>query len=101
MNLLQFENDYYKLIIQKLINEKNQWPKWVHLHNFTGGISVCQRNEQIKVYLKSALKKRSSTISEVLKRMITIEQREFKLSNEYQKVSIKHEQVFKLAHFLN
>lgn len=57
VNLLQFENDYYKLIIQKLINEKNQWPKWVHLHNFTGGISVCQRNEQIKVYLKSALKR--------------------------------------------
>lgn len=33
--------------------------------------------------------------------MVTIEHREFKLSNEYQKVSLKHEQVFKQAQFLN
>ena len=62
---------------------------------------MCQRNEQIKTYLKAALKKRDCTISEVVKRMCTIENRDFKLSNEYQKVSQKHEQVFKSAAYLN
>ena len=96
-----FDNEYYKLIIQKLINEKEIWPKWQHMKHFTGGTSICQRNEQIKTFLKSALKKRECTISEVVKRMLTIEHRDFKLSHEYQKVSPKHEQVFKVASFLN
>jgi hypothetical protein len=71
------------------------------MKHFTGGTSICQRNEQIKTFLKSALKKRECTISEVVKRMLTIEHRDFKLSHEYQKVSPKHEQVFKVASFLN
>ena len=98
---MQFDNEYYKLIIQKLVNEKDIWPKYRHLQAFTGGISVCQRNEQIKSYLKSALKKRECTLNEVIKRMLQIELRDFKLSNEYQRVSPKHEQVFKNAKYLN
>lgn len=78
-----FGNESFKLVIQKLVNEKMYWPKWVHLQHFTGGASICQRNEQIKTYLKTALKKRECTIAEVVKRMMTIEQRDFKLSNEY------------------
>jgi hypothetical protein len=38
---MQFDNEYYKLIIQKLVNEKDIWPKYRHLQAFTGGISVC------------------------------------------------------------
>ena len=98
---MQFDNEYYKLIIQKLVNEKDIWPKYRHLQAFTGGVSVCQRNEQIKSYLKSALKKRECTLNEVIKRMLQIELREFKLSNEFQRVSPKHEQVFKNAKYLN
>lgn len=70
---IAFDNDYYKLIIQKLINEKNLWPKWAHAKSFTGCISVCQRNEHIKTYLKSALKKKDCTVAEVVKRMVTID----------------------------
>jgi|LauGreDrversion4_2_1035121.scaffolds.fasta_scaffold126515_2 hypothetical protein len=28
---MQFDNEYYKLIIQKLVNEKDIWPKYRHL----------------------------------------------------------------------
>eukprot|EP00347_Sterkiella_histriomuscorum_P012508 403368312 len=101
VNQYSFANEYFKLIIQKLTMEKKLWPKWCHMKYFTGGVSVCQRNEQIKTYLKPALKKRDCTVSETLKRLLTIDQKEFKLSHEFQKVSPKHEQVFKVANFLN
>lgn len=96
-----FANEYHKLIMQKLGAEKRFWPKWAHLRFYTAGISVCQRNEQIKQFLKPALKKRESAVSEALKRVLNVDGKEFKLSHEYQKVSQKHEQVFKVAHFLN
>lgn len=73
VNQITFSNEYYKLIIQKLTLEKQLWPKWVHLKHFTGGISVCQRNEQIKMYLKPALKKRECAVAEAVKRILTID----------------------------
>ncbi|CDW86622.1 far1-related protein [Stylonychia lemnae] len=101
VNRFNFANEYYKLIIHKLSIEKKIWPKWVHLKHFTGGICATQRNDQIKLYLKPALKKKECAVQEALKRLLTIDQKEFKLSNEFQKVSPKHEQIFRVAHFLN
>jgi len=48
VNQLDAANDYYKLILQKLTQEKKLWTKCYQMKYFTGGISVCQRNEAIK-----------------------------------------------------
>ena len=74
--------------------------KCFHLQYFTGGISICQRNEQIKAYIRPALKNRDCSIAEVLKRILTLSTKDFKLSQEFQIVSTKHDQVFKNSSFL-
>lgn len=45
---LKYSNDYHNLIVQKLQSEQDKMTKYAHLHHFTGGVSVCQRNEQLK-----------------------------------------------------
>jgi hypothetical protein len=54
--------------------------KYAHLKFFTGGISVCQRNEQLKQYLKPALKKRDCSIPDVIKRLVSCATKDFKLT---------------------
>ena len=61
--------------------------KAFHLDFFTGGISVCQRNEQIKAFIKPAIKNRDCSIAEVVKRILSLSNKDFKLSQEYQVVS--------------
>jgi hypothetical protein len=72
-------------------SEKQKMTKCFHMQYFTGGISVCQRNEQIKAYLKPVLKKRDCSIAEILKRILSLSSKEFKLSQEFQIVSPKHD----------
>ena len=38
---ISFKNDYHKLVIRKLISERDLMAKYAHLKYFTGGISVC------------------------------------------------------------
>ena len=54
--------------------------KAFHLDFFTGGISVCQRNEQIKAFIKPAIKNRDCSIAEVVKRILSLSSKDFKLS---------------------
>ena len=74
--------------------------KYAHLQHFTGGVSVCQRNEQLKQYLKPALKKRDCSIADIMKRLLSCSTKEFKLTQEFQNVSQKHDQLFLQAKFL-
>ena len=41
VNAIQFQNDYHKLVIKKLVSERELMAKYAHLRYFTGGISVC------------------------------------------------------------
>jgi hypothetical protein len=41
----KYKNEYHQLIIQKMATEKQKMTKCFHMEHFTGGISVCQRNE--------------------------------------------------------
>ena len=100
VNALSFSNDYHRLVLKKLISERDHMAKYSHLRYFTGGISVCQRNESIKAFLKPAIRKRDCAVSEVLKRIQQIDAKEFKLTSEYQVVSTKHEQIFRNAIWL-
>ena len=79
----KYQNEYHKLIIQKMAVERRQMTKCYHLDYFTGGISVCQRNEQIKAYIRPALKNRDCSIAEALKRILSISSKDFKLSQEF------------------
>lgn len=79
----KYQNEYHKLIIQKMAVERRQMTKCYHLDYFTGGISVCQRNEQIKAYIRPALKNRDCSIAEALKRILSISGKDFKLSQEF------------------
>ena len=81
--------------------ERRQMTKCFHLDYFTGGISVCQRNEQIKAFMRPALKNRDCSIAEALKRILSMSGKDFKLSQEFQVVSAKHDQVFKNSAFLS
>lgn len=63
--------------------ERKQMTKCFHLDYFTGGISVCQRNEQIKAFIRPALKNRDCSIAEALKRILTLSTKDFKLSQEF------------------
>lgn len=45
INAVQFQNDYHKLVIKKLVSEREHMAKYSHMRHFTGGVSVCQRNE--------------------------------------------------------
>lgn len=80
--------------------ERSKMTKCHQLQYFTGGISVCQRNEQIKAFIRPALKSRDCSIAEVVKRIFQISTKDFKLSQEFQIVSAKHDEVFKTALFL-
>ena len=84
---LKYSNDYHALIVQKLQTEQDKMTKYAHIAHFTGGISVCQRNEQLKQYLKPALKKRDCSIAEILKRLLSCQHKDFKLTQEFQNVS--------------
>lgn len=70
LTALDFKNEYHRLVIRKLLSERELLCKYAHLRHFTGGISVCQRNEQIKAFLKPAIRKRDCAVSEVLKRIL-------------------------------
>lgn len=41
INAVQFQNDYHKLVIKKLVSEREHMAKYSHMRHFTGGISVC------------------------------------------------------------
>ena len=41
------------------------WARVNHLHHFTGGIDVCQRNEQIKGQLYKLLMNRNSRLHDI------------------------------------
>jgi hypothetical protein len=77
---LKYSNDYHALIVQKLQSEQDKMTKYTHLQHFTGGVSICQRNEQLKQYLKPALKKRDCSVAEILKRLLSCGSKEFKLT---------------------
>lgn len=74
------KTEYHNLIVQKLTAEQDKMTKYAHLKFFTGGISVCQRNEQLKQYLKPALKKRDCSIPDVIKRLVSCATKDFKLT---------------------
>lgn len=79
----KYTNEYHKLIIEKMSMERAKMTKCYQLQYFTGGISVCQRNEQIKAFVRPVLKSRDCAIAEVVKRIFQISTKEFKLSQEF------------------
>ena len=51
--------------------------------------------------MRPALKNRDCSIAEALKRILSMSGKDFKLSQEFQVVSSKHDQVFKNSAFLS
>lgn len=77
--------------------EREKMTKCYHLNHFTGGISIQQRNEGIRSYIRPALKNdKDFALADAVKRILQVSEMElFKLTHEYQTVSSKHDEVFK------
>lgn len=90
----KFSEDFAKSLINKLVDEKELWSLAYHKNHFTGGVCVCQRNELLKTHMKSFMIQRNYTVADGFSKLIGLNEKEFKYSEEYSSIDGKYNNVF-------